>query len=165
MNKERWLRITAPPPPPPARRHSYHSQRRSSTRKPTGTTHRKSLGGNSSYSIALGGHSQLSLVKLVYNSIQVDDDNVVAVIGDLENIAIDVIHSAQKKHSLTGTTAGRVVTGERTGEGLHFKISHKHSHQSNKKPIYVVLQGNVYGRTEVIADIYAHASSNNSGGN
>lgn len=164
LNKERWLRVGKLR----RRRSSYHSQRRSSRRSstinPTGTTRRKSIGGNFSYSIALGGISQLSLVKLLYNSIQVDDDNVVAVIGDIQNIAIKAIHSAQKKHSLTGLTAGRIVTGERTGEGLHFIISHKHPQQSNIKPIYVVLQGNVYGRTEVITDIHTHASSGNSGG-
>ena len=101
---------------------------------------------------------------MLYNSIQVDDDNVVAVIGDIQNIAIEAIHSAQKKRGLTGLTTVRVVTGERTGEGLHFIISHKHPQQSNIKPIYVVLQGNVYGRTEVITDIHTHASSGNSDG-
>ena len=183
LNKERWLRVgklrncgamvSTPLLKPGRRRSSYHSQRRSShhsqrrlsTKNPTCTTDNKSLGGNPSYSIALGGHSQLSLVKLEYNSIQVDDDNVVAVIGDLENIDVQVIHSAQKKNSLTGTTVGRAGTGERTGEGIHFNISYKDPEQRGTHPIYVVLQGNVYGHTEVIADIHAHASSNNSGGN
>ena len=160
LNKERWLKV-GPPSATQVNSKRRRSSRRSSSRLSQKQRHN---GGNPSYSIALGGISQLSLVKLLYNSIQVDDDNVVAVIGDIQNIAIKAIHSAQKKHSLTGLTAGRVVTGERTGEGLHFIISHKHPQQSNIKPIYVVLQGNVYGRTEVITDIHTHASSGNSGG-
>lgn len=173
MNKERWLSVgakasgsTSTVQSKRSRKQTHPPTRRLSRSQKTPPTRKlsRALGGNNSYSIALGGHSQLSLVKLRYNSIQVDDDNVVAVIGNIDNITIDVIHSAQKKNSLTGTTAGRSVTGQRTGEGIHFKISHKNPAEQNN-PIYVVLQGNVYGRTEVIADIHAHASSNNSGGN
>lgn len=124
MNKERWLRVGQP-----SATQVYSKRRRSSHRSSRISQRQRHNGGNPSYSIAVGGISQLSRVELLYNSIQVDDDNVVAVIGDIQNIAIKAIHSAQKKHSLTGLTTGRAMTGERTGEGLHLSF-HINIHNS-----------------------------------
>jgi len=151
MNKDRWLRIGRM-----ERRHSFRSTSLRTSRNSRSTQKRRhSVDGQKPYQVAIGGHSQLSIVELLHNTIQTDNDNVVAVIGNINNIDIDVIHSAQKKHSTTGTTTGRAFTGERTGEDLHFCI--KNNNEKSRTPIYVVLQGSVYGRKEVIDDIKQYA--------
>ena len=174
MNKERWLTVrhksvvASSSQPSQTLRRASRRRSISSPRQPMRYSRRHSkrgsVGTNDTFQIAVGGHSQLSVVQLRNNTIQVDDDNVVAIIGDINNIETSVIHSAQKKLSLTGTTTGRVLTGERTGEGLHFQIKRKRAASDADLPIYIVLQGNVYGHTEIIRDIQQNHQASSSYG-